>query len=149
MLVIDISIVEALLTGPTLAGSREVVEAVVAEIAEMPPRVPFQFHVDVAELLRRRLDEGTLTAAQSASFLAILEQLEVDTDRFFDRMTREVLQLARQDGLSIAEAAYLDTAMRAGATLATMRPLQAAAARKAGLTVLAPSEVDTHAASKS
>ena len=81
---------------------------------------------------RRRLD-----AAGIAQAVSLFTQLPVLVDsETNEHASAETLSLARQHTLSVYDAAYLELALRRGATLATLdRPLRTVA-KKLGVSVL-------------
>jgi len=77
------------------------------------------------------------TPADAAHFLGILGALAIDTDpETAAHSTATTLALARAHGLTLYDAAYLELAMRASLSLATLDKDLRSAARKVGVTVL-------------
>jgi predicted nucleic acid-binding protein len=102
----------------------------------IPTFVPAHWCVEVANGLiiaerRRRASQADITEALSlASALPIIE--DDQTARWAGSATAA---LTRQYGLTIYDAAYLELAMRRGASLATTDQALAKAARAAGVTI--------------
>jgi predicted nucleic acid-binding protein len=99
--------------------------------------VPAHWGVEVANGLimaerRKRASQADITEA-----LGLVGLLPVASD---DETTRRAVSdtaaLARQYGLTIYDAAYLELAMRSGATLATTDQALVAAAKAAGVSIL-------------
>lgn len=93
--------------------------------------VPSHWALEVANALcvaerRRRISQAETTAALAA-FANIHLAEDTETGR---RAGHETLALARQFALSVYDAAYLELAMRHGATLASLDGPLRAAARK-------------------
>ena len=91
--------------------------------------VPSHWALEIANALwaaerRRRITQPDTTAA-----LAALEKLSMESDTETARRAgRETLALARQNALSVYDAAYLELAIRQGAVLASLDgPLRTAA----------------------
>ena len=82
--------------------------------------VPSLWHLEVANGLALAERRGRITPAESAELIALLEIIEivVDGDTPARAFTR-VLDLARQERLTAYDAAYLELAMRLGASLAS------------------------------
>lgn len=77
------------------------------------------------------------TQADITEALHVVLSLPIEIDRDTTRhVAGETTGLARQYGLTIYDAAYLELAMRRGATLATSDAALARAAKKAGVSVL-------------
>jgi len=80
---------------------------------------------------RQRFDR-----AATARFLEILGALPIRVEQESpERMLKEVLALAREQGLSTYDASYLDLAMRRGLPLATLDAALAKAARRCGISL--------------
>jgi predicted nucleic acid-binding protein len=102
----------------------------------VPAFVPAHWRLEVANGLvmaerRKRLTQADATEALQAVFSLPVE-IDGETGR---HVAGETIGLARQYGLTVYDAAYLELAMRHGATLATSDTRLAKAARAAGVTV--------------
>ena len=95
--------------------------------AAVPPLWPYQ----VANGLLIGERRGRITPTDTGRILALLAALPIRIDTVaHERARQEVLELARREGLTSYDAAYLELAMREGLPLATLdRHLQEAAAR--------------------
>jgi predicted nucleic acid-binding protein len=83
---------------------------------------------------KRRLDKASVTR-----FLELLGQLPLSYEaESANRMLRDILDLAREYGLSTYDASYLDLAMRLGLPLATRDEALLKAAKQAGVTLFKP-----------
>ena len=80
---------------------------------------------------------GTTTAADSAAFVAMIEELPIVADQATGaRALHETMSLAREHRLTAYDAAYLDLAMRLGLPLATGDRSLRAAAERVGVVLL-------------
>src|SRR5690606_20990418 len=99
--------------------------------------VPAHWWVEVSNGLLMAERRQRTTQADTTEALALLGKLPVETDtETGSHAIGETPALARQYGLTIYDAAYLELAMRHGATLATADSALATAARKAGVDLL-------------
>jgi len=92
--------------------------------------VPSVWPLEVGNALLVAERRGRLSEAESARFLALLEQLPIGVEHEpLGRVFGRVVELARRCSLSVYDASYLELAMRSGVPLATRdeRLLQAAA----------------------
>jgi len=134
-LVIDGSTALGFLMPDEQAGSA--VEALAALERGVPAFVPSHWRLEVANGLlvaerRKRASHATINEALHVVFALPIE-IDADTSTHVAGATAG---LARQYGLTVYDAAYLELAMRRGATLATSDAQLARAARKAGVPVL-------------
>jgi predicted nucleic acid-binding protein len=104
-----------------------VLDALPRREAVVPPLWPYE----VANGLWIAERRGRTTATHIQRALALLQPLPIRVDlTSHERARGQVLTLARQEGLTCYDAAYLDLAMRDGLPLATLdRQLREAAAR--------------------
>lgn len=95
--------------------------------AVVPPLWPYE----VANGLRMAERRGRITPEETHRALALLEPLPIHVETTaHERARREVLDLARREGLTCYDAAYLELAIRHGLPLATLdEQLKEAAAR--------------------
>jgi predicted nucleic acid-binding protein len=95
--------------------------------AVVPPLWPYE----VANGLRMAERRGRLQPVDIPRVLALLAPLPIQVQGTArERARHEVLSLARQEGLTVYDAAYLELAMREGLPIASLdRQLRAAAAR--------------------
>ncbi|MCY3603498.1 MAG: type II toxin-antitoxin system VapC family toxin [Chloroflexota bacterium] len=108
-------------------------DALALDVADDAMIVPGVFWYEIRNALIRAERRGRIDAAGSGSFLAQLGELrpEVDTDHDEAR----TLDLARRYTLTFYDAAYLETAMRRDARLATLDGALATAAAREGVLV--------------
>lgn len=109
------------------------VDRVVAEGAAVPGLWPLELANGLVSGERRR----RISPADSAAFVAMIEDLPIDADPATGvRALHETISLAREHRLSVYDAAYLELAMRLGLPLATGDRSLAAAARRAGVALI-------------
>ena len=83
-----------------------------------------------------------LNLAASVRFLELLGALPIRVEQESpERMLKEVVSLAREQGLSTYDASYLDLAMRRDLPLATKDTALARAARRCGVPLFEPAEM--------
>ena len=99
--------------------------------------VPGLWRLEVGNVLARAERRKRLTPAQTSAQLELLDRLPVTTDTETDsRAFREILSLARTEGLTTYDAAYLELATRRGVALATLDRALLRAARHLGVETL-------------
>lgn len=77
------------------------------------------------------------TVAESSHFIAILDALPIEADQeTASRASTSSMELARAQGLTLHDSAYLELAMRRSLPLATLDKQLRAAAKKAGVPCL-------------
>ena len=102
-------------------------DAVVERIAVEEAVVPDLFWHEVRSVLLREERNGRIEMGAADDHMQAIRLLPLSTDG--DQDDGQIAALARRHGLSGYDAAYLETAMRRGAKLATLdRKLAAAAA---------------------
>jgi predicted nucleic acid-binding protein len=99
--------------------------------------VPSLFHLELANILLVGERRKRITQADAEQRLERMErmQLAVD-DETVSQAWSVITDLARSEGLTAYDAAYLELALRLGLPLATLDRDLAAAARRRGVTVL-------------
>jgi len=103
----------------------------------VPAFVPAHWPLEVANGLLMAERRKRATQADVTEALNVLLSLPIEIDgETARRAAGETTALARQYGLTTYDAAYLELAMRRGATLATSDTELAGAAKKAGVGVL-------------
>lgn len=129
-LVVDPSAVLALALDDEVADFADrVVDRIAAESAQVPAIFWYELrNVLVVNERRRRI-----RAEQTSAFLATLSVLPIEISAL--PADTGVLSLARQYGLSVYDAAYLDLALDRGFPLATLDEKLRQAAPKAGVEV--------------
>ena len=112
----------------------DLADAVLDRLADGEAWVPSLWPLEVANVLVAAERRRRLTAADSARFVELLMGLPIVVDdRSHERALSQVLAAARQLGISVYDASYLELAMRLGATLATRDTQLRAAAAAAGV----------------
>lgn len=95
-------------------------ERVLHRLATEPAIVPAIWLLEVANGLAVAERRGRLTAADVGRVRTALAALPIELDvPSLDRVLGDVLELARAEGLSAYDAAYLELAVRLGCPLAT------------------------------
>ena len=95
-------------------------EAVLDRLTGAEALAPAIWPLEVANVLVAAERRGRLSEADSSHFLRLLGDLPLRVlPETPERVTGEILALARQTGLSAYDASYLDLAMREGVPLAT------------------------------
>jgi predicted nucleic acid-binding protein len=99
--------------------------------------VPGLWYVELGNVLLQAEKRGRITVSGVAGRLALLRDLPLTTDQETTaRAWREILALARTEGLTTYDATYLELALRHGRPLLTKDKDLAAAARRLGVVVL-------------
>ena len=99
--------------------------------------VPALWHLELGNVLLQAEKRGRITASDVTVRLELIAALPITTDHeAANSAWREILTLARAEGLTTYDAAYLELAIRRGALLLTQDDLLANAARRLGMTVL-------------
>jgi predicted nucleic acid-binding protein len=97
---------------------------------------PIIWPLEVSNVLVVAERRGRITAADAVRFLNLLRQLPIIVvEEAATRIFGEILALARQQGLSVYDAAYLDLAMRSGLPLATQDAVLREAAARCGVRI--------------
>ncbi|MCC6776043.1 MAG: type II toxin-antitoxin system VapC family toxin [Hyphomicrobiales bacterium] len=111
-------------------------DAALSAVASDFARVPSYFGIEVARALRTQERRDLLTAELVDAALVQLRALPLreDNSRTLDTAPA-LVALARREGLRIADAAYLELALRAGLPLATRDVALARAAVAVGATL--------------
>jgi predicted nucleic acid-binding protein len=107
--------------------TRRVLRLLLREQAVVPPIWPFEVANALAGAIRAR----RMKPADAERFAALLDSFPLGLEpRSMDGVFQKVLPLAREQGLSCYDAAYLELARRLGLPLATLdRALRRAAGR--------------------
>ena len=112
-------------------------DALIERVAAEGAAVPGSWSLEVANGLVMGERRGRIKPADSAAFIAMIEELPIVADRAAGtRALHETMGLAREHRLTAYEAAYLELAMRRGLPLATGDRKLAAAAGRAGVTLV-------------
>jgi predicted nucleic acid-binding protein len=100
--------------------------------------VPVHWPVEVANALLMAERRRRLSQAETREILHLVQTLPITVDEeTAERMADDTFALARQYGLTIYDAAYLELAMRRGAKLATSDRDLVKAAKASGVAVFA------------
>jgi predicted nucleic acid-binding protein len=109
-------------------------DALIENVAAQGAAVPGIWTVEIANGLVMGERRGRIKPAESAAFVAMIEELPVVADRSTGaRALHETMSLAREHRLTAYDAAYLELAMRLGLPLATADRSLRAAAERAGV----------------
>jgi predicted nucleic acid-binding protein len=94
--------------------------ALLDRLRSAPAHVPALWELEVGNILLGAERHRRITQARAVEFLGILGELDIRVDPDMPgRAFRDVLPLAREQRLTICDAAYLELAMRLGLPLAT------------------------------
>jgi predicted nucleic acid-binding protein len=98
--------------------------------------VPGLWHLEVANVLLQAEKRGRISLSDVAMRLELIAELPIATDtETTARAWREILGLARAEGLTTYDASYLELAMRRGLPLQTRDGALIGAAERCGVTV--------------
>lgn len=112
-------------------------EALLDEVSARGAVVPGLWHLEIANALLQAERSGRNIAEGITARLEYIGRLPIATDtETAGRAWRETLALARAERLTTYDASYLELAIRCGLPLATRDRALAAAAKRAGVTVL-------------
>ena len=117
----------------TTTAARQILARLTAEAASVPATWP----IEVANVLALAERRRRITPADSAEFIAKLEDVAILVDEeTSSRAFGRVLDLAREERLTAYDAAYLELAMRLGVPLASKDADLCNAAQRLGVSVL-------------
>lgn len=112
-------------------------DSILEKLALAEAIVPTLWSLEVANVLLAGERRKRLKEADSRRFLELLKSLPIATDtETSERAFRETLSVAREQGLSSYDAAYLELAMRNGIPLATQDQALRKAAKRCGVGVI-------------
>jgi predicted nucleic acid-binding protein len=112
-------------------------DALIESVAVQGAAVPGIWSLEIANGLVMGERRGRIKPAESATFVAMIEELPIVADRATGaRALHETMSLAREHRLTAYDAAYLELAMRLGLPLATGDRSMRAAAKRAGVALL-------------
>lgn len=113
-------------------------DAIAKDVIANGGLVPSLFHLELANVLLQAERRGRISASQIAERLDLIGAMPIETDpQTAGRAWTATLSLARAHKLTTYDAAYLELALRKGATLATKDKALAVAARLVGVSVSA------------
>jgi predicted nucleic acid-binding protein len=111
-------------------------DALFERVRDQGALVPGLWHVEVANVLLQAEKRGRITAGDVATRLELIAELPIATDtETTARAWREILALARAEGLTTYDASYLELAIRRGLPLQTKDEALIAAAGRSGVAV--------------
>ena len=111
-------------------------DALFEQVRDHGAVVPGLWHLELANVLLHAERRGRITAADVAMRLALIGELPIATDgETTARAWREILALARSEGLTAYDATYLELAIRRGLPLLTKDEALIAAAARTGVAV--------------
>jgi predicted nucleic acid-binding protein len=114
-------------------------DSVLAALGRASAIVPAIWPAEVANALLMAERRKRSTPAETARWLGLLESLPIAVvDRTDDRSFQGTLDVARNRGLSVYDASYLELCLRRGLELATLDRSLARAAGQVGVTVFRP-----------
>ena len=99
--------------------------------------VPTLWPLEVANVLALAERRGRITTAESARLIALFATLDIDVDSEAPSLAfTRIVDLARDERLTVYDAAYLELAMRLGVPLASKDGSLCDAAERVGVSVL-------------
>lgn len=99
--------------------------------------VPGLWHLELSNVLLQAEKRGRITASDVAVRLDLIAELPIVTDQeTATRAWREILNMARKEGLTTYDATYLELAVRRGLPLLTKDNELIRAAKRLGVDVL-------------
>jgi predicted nucleic acid-binding protein len=111
-------------------------DALFERVRDQGAVVPGLWHLEVANVLLQAEKRGRIAAGDVATRLELIAELPITTDtETTARAWREILALARAEGLTTYDATYLELAIRRGLPLQTKDEALIAAAERSGVAV--------------
>jgi len=111
--------------------------ALLKKLIENDVSAPAHWPLEVCNTLWQGERRRRISAEEADRFTALVDALDVEIDRDTGTLAWTVLRaLARAEGLTVYDAAYLELADRLGATLVSKDTDLLAAARRAGVRVI-------------
>lgn len=112
-------------------------DALLEKVRDEGAIVPALWHLELGNVLINGERRGRLNVADTAHRLTQVSVLPIATDdQSLGRTLGDILGLARSEGLTTYDAAYLELALRKGLPLATIDRALAVAARHCGVETL-------------
>ena len=113
-------------------------DALFEQVRDQGAVVPGLWHLEVANVLLQAERRGRITTADVTMRLELIADLPIATDNETTaRAWREILALARAEGLTTYDATYLELAIRRGFPLMTRDAALIAAAGRSGVSIAA------------
>jgi predicted nucleic acid-binding protein len=134
--VLDASVTMTWLLGDASPAGRSYAAAVLESLKrpEVTAEVPVVWGLEVANVIAKAEERGSVAHSHSEAFLHMLACVPVRVDPgSATRALSDTLHLARRYRLSTYDASYLELALRRGWPLATLDAHLGKAARKAGV----------------
>ena len=111
-------------------------DALFERVRDLGAVVPGLWHLEVANVLLQAEKRGRITGGDVTMRLDLIAALPITTDsETTARAWREILALARPQGLTTYDAAYLELAIRRGLPLQTKDEALIGAAKRCNVTV--------------
>ena len=111
-------------------------DALFERVRDQGAVVPGLWHLEVANVLLQAEKRGRIATGDVAMRLELIAQMPITTDNETTaRVWREILALARAEGLIIYDATYLELAIRRGLPLQTKDEALIRAAHRRGVPV--------------
>jgi predicted nucleic acid-binding protein len=111
-------------------------DALFEQVRDQGALVPGLWHLEVANVLLQAERRGRIAPADVTTRLGLIAELPIATDsETTERAWREILALARAEGLTTYDATYLELAIRRGLPLLTKDEALIAAAERTGVPV--------------
>ena len=111
-------------------------DALFERVRDQGAVVPGLWHLEVANVLLQAERRGRITTGAVALRLELIAELPITTDNETTaRAWREILALARAEGLTTYDATYLELAIRRGLPLQTRDAALITAAKRTGVAV--------------
>ena len=109
-------------------------DALFEQVRDQGAIVPGLWHLEVANVLLQAERRGRITTGDVAMRLELIAELPITTDNETTaRAWREILALARAEGLTTYDATYLELAIRRGLPLQTKNEALITAAKRTGV----------------
>ena len=113
-------------------------DALFEQVRDQGAVVPGLWHLEVANVLLQAERRGRITTGDVGMRLSLIADLPITTDNETTaRAWREILALARAQGLTTYDATYLELAIRRGFPLMTKDAALIAAAGRSGVAIAA------------
>ena len=111
-------------------------DALFERVRDLGAVVPGLWHLEIANVLLQAEKRGRITAGDVTMRLDLIAALPITTDsETTARAWREILALARAQGLTTYDAAYLELAIRRGLPLQTKDAALIGAANRCNVTI--------------
>ena len=112
-------------------------DALLDRLKEDSAAVPALWRLELGNVLAGAERAGRISEPQLIAYLELVRELPIVTDTATDeRALREVLALARKEGLTTYDAAYLELSLRLNVPLATKDASLVSAAQRLGVDII-------------